>query len=414
MFALGMLLAVLVCPMHLLGQNGENLTGSVEGTGGAVLAGVKVTLVREETQAKQEIATAKDGSFAFTDLALGNYLLAIEATDFEPYSSILQVGTGGLSPLVIKLKLRTVAQNLTVKAYSNDERLSPESNTNSMDMNETALEGLPLETDYLQPFVETFLSPAAEGNEGASIVVDGVEGGALDMPTAAIRRLKIDRNPYSVKFQHPGAARAEITTEHGHYDRYEGSIAFYARNSIFDARNALADSNPNLNRRFVEASLGGSLPGREGSFFFAGQRLMDDESAVVSSLDTVALTGTLNINVPNPRRNDHLFLRTHWSLTDTQWLSLNYVFTDKSTRNKSVGGLTLPEQGFSEGRQTQRAQLEYSQALSPQLFNDLIFLFKKEDARTGDPATGPEILVNGAFTGGPSQIFEGTHRRGFD
>ena len=92
-----MLLAVLVCPMHLLGQNGENLTGSVEGTGGAVLAGVKVTLVREETQAKQEIATAKDGSFAFTDLALGNYLLAIEATDFEPYSSIIQVGIGELN-----------------------------------------------------------------------------------------------------------------------------------------------------------------------------------------------------------------------------------------------------------------------------------------------------------------------------
>src|SRR5205807_10111279 len=128
------MLLALVCPMHLLGQNGENLTGSVEGTGGAVLAGVKVTLVREETQAKQEIATAKDGSFAFPDLAPGNYLLAIEATDFEPYSSILQVGTGGLSALAINLKLRTVAQNLTVKAYSNDERLSPESNTNSMDM----------------------------------------------------------------------------------------------------------------------------------------------------------------------------------------------------------------------------------------------------------------------------------------
>src|SRR5438034_10932929 len=110
-----------------------------------------------------------------------------------------------------------------------------------------------------------------------SIVVDGVDGGELDMPNSAIRSVKIDRNPYSAEFQHPGAARAEITTKHGHGHRYRGSIGLLARNSVFDARNAFADTRPALNRRFLEGRLGGPLVGQNSYFFVAGDRLMNDE-----------------------------------------------------------------------------------------------------------------------------------------
>src|SRR5205085_10845368 len=150
---------------------------------------------------------------------------------------------------------------------------------------------LPLEIDYLQSFINTFTSPAGRGSEGVSIVVDGMDDGELDMPSSAIRSVKINRNPYSAEFQHPGSARAEITTKHGHHRRYYGTVAFFARNSIFDARNPFANTTPDLNRRFVEASLAGPLPGRSGNFFISGERLMDDESAVVNALNSVTLTG---------------------------------------------------------------------------------------------------------------------------
>lgn len=412
--ALGTLLSILIWPLLLTGQDGPSVTGKVQGTGGAALAGAKVTLVPQENQTKEETTTEEDGTFSFTQVTPGTYLLQVEASGFEAYRANIQVGMEKLHSLKIKLKVRTVEEEVVVRPDTSDDRLSPESNTESMKIDETFFSGLPLPVDYLQPFIDTFTSPAAQGSEGTSIVVDGVDGAELDMPTSAIRTLKINRNPYSAEFQHPGAARAEVTTKHGHKRRYEGTLALFARNSVLDARNAFATTNPNLNRRFVEGSLGGPLPGQNGSFFLAAQRLMNDESAVVNSLDTVALTGPLNRNVPTPQRRDHLFSRAQWSLTEVQSLSFNYTFSDQSSRNNGVGALVLPEQGFSTGRHTHRVQLIDSVAFSPQLRNEAVLVFKNQEDRSGSPASGPEILVSGVFTGGPSQSYDGKERRGFD
>jgi len=412
--ALCALLLVLVSAPALLAQDGISVTGKVQGTGGMQLAGAKVTLVHGETQAKQETISAEDGSFAFLHVVQGNYLLQVEADGFAPYETGIQVGAEKLAALRVKLKLRTVQEEVTVRPDTTDDRLSPESNTESMKIDETFFGGLPLPVDYLLPFIDTFTSPAVQGSAGTSIVVDGMDGGELDMPTSAVRSVKVNRNPYSAEFQHPGGARAEITTKRGHKHRYYGSLAFFARNSIFDARNALAQTNPNLNRRFVEGSLGGPLPRQNGFFFIAGDRLMDDESTVVNALNTVALTGPLNLNVPVPQRRDHLFARAQWSLTEMQTLSLNYTFTDHLNENNGVGALNLPEQGSSADRQTHRAQMIESAAISPQLRNEIIFVFKEQTSRSGSPANAPEILVNGAFVGGPSQLFDKRERRAFN
>ena len=412
--ALRALISVLVWALPLAAQDGMNLTGRVRETGGKALVGAIVTIVNKETLTKQETVTTEEGTFAFTQVSQGNYRVQVEAAGFEPYETSIRVETEELPPLKVKLRLQTVEEEVTVRPDTGDDRISPESNTESMKIDETFFNGLPVEVDYLLPFINTFTSPATQGIEGTSIVVDGVDGGELDMPTSAIRTMKINRNPYSAEFQHPGSARAEITTKHGHRRRYDGSIAFYARNSGFDARNPFASVNPNLNRKFIEASLGGPLTGHNGSFFLAGQRLMNEQDAVVNSLDTVALTGPLNINVPAPERRDHFFLRTQWALTEVQSLSLSYTISDQSSSNNGVEALTLPEQGFSFGRHTHRVQLMHSAALTPAFRDETIFVFKDQKDRTGGPANGPEILVNGFFVGGPSQSFDGKERRAFD
>ena len=413
--ALRLFLAFMMFPLLLLADESGNITGKVVESGGGRLTGVKVTLVNEETNTKQEVVTAEDGRFSFPDLTPGTYLLQIEASGFEPYKANIQVGTEKLNPLKIKLKLETVEEEVIVRPDTSNDRISPESNVQSMKVDETFFSGLPLAIDYLLPFIGTFTSPAAQGNEGTSIVVDGIEGGDLDMPATAIRTVKINRNPYSAEFQHPGGARAEITTKHGHHHRYYGSAAFFARNSVFDARNAFAGTKPELNRRFfVEGGLSGPLPGKNGNFFVAGDRLMDDESAVVNALNTVALTGPVNLNVPAPRRRDHLFSRAQWSPTEMQTLSLNYTFSDHSSENNGVGALSLPEQGASASGHTHRAQLIESAAFSPEFRHQIILVFKDETSRSGNQASGPEILVNGVFTGGPSQTFDGKEARAFD
>src|SRR5438552_4798097 len=186
-FARRAFLSVFIWAFHVLGQDGISLRGKVQGTGGTQLGGAKATLVNEETQAKQETITAEDGSFAFAQVAPGDYLLRVEAKGFEPYRASIQLGTDEPASLKIRLKLQTVEEELIVRPDTSDDRLSPESNTQSMKVDETFFSGLPLAVDYLLPFIETFTYPGARGSEGTSIVVDGIEGGELDMPTSAIR-----------------------------------------------------------------------------------------------------------------------------------------------------------------------------------------------------------------------------------
>src|SRR5438094_5608273 len=148
----------------------------------------------------------------------------MEGGRFEPYETNIQVGTEKLNPLKIKLKLETVEEEVIVRPDTSNDRVSPESNVQSMKVDETFFNGLPLDVDYLLPFIDTFASAAVQGHEGTSIVVDGVDGGELDMPSSAIRSVKIDRNPYSAEIQHPGVSQAEITTNHGHRHRVHSSF----------------------------------------------------------------------------------------------------------------------------------------------------------------------------------------------
>src|SRR5438046_7821609 len=133
----------------------------------------------------------------------------------------MRVGKEQMILLKSEVKIETVEEEVIGRSDRSNDRRSPESNVQSMKVDETFFNGLPLDVDYLLPFIDTFTSAAAQGHEGTSIVVDGVDGGELDMPNSAIRSVKIDRNPYSAEFQHHGAARAEITTKHGHEHRYQ-------------------------------------------------------------------------------------------------------------------------------------------------------------------------------------------------
>src|SRR5438874_13704300 len=66
--ALRTLLSVLIWALPVPAQDGVSVTGSVRETGGNALGGAKVTLVNQETQAKEETVTNEAGTFTFTQV----------------------------------------------------------------------------------------------------------------------------------------------------------------------------------------------------------------------------------------------------------------------------------------------------------------------------------------------------------
>ena len=257
-----------------------------------------------------------------------------------------------------------------------------------------------------------FISPAAQGSEGASIVVDGIEGELLDVPSSAIESVRVNRNPYSALFQHPGKARVEVSTKRGHRSRrLDGGIEMSARNSMFAARNAFAKSVPDMDRRFLQPNVGGALPGKKSSFYFAAARTVNDESAVVNAM---TLAGPFVANVPTSRHHDSILTRIQWWPTALQTVFATYGFSDQAFRNREIGGFNLPERGVAGARHKHKITLTYRALLPPNWGNSLLVGITNEDEHTGNPASAPAIVVNKAFAAGPSQSFTTDKGRSFD
>lgn len=385
-------------------QNGVTVSGSVEDPNGAAIPKAKLTLTGKATGEARQTTADTGGSFSFENIAPGDYTLRGEAKNFEAAESKLKVGAQPVGDVKLKLKVGAKEEEVTISGSSKEEELgvTMDRNADRLNFDDDLLRGLPAPGQNPLSIISSFLSPAAQGGEGLNVVVDGVEAGGLSLPAGALRRVRINRNPYSAEFRRPGKSRVEVYTEEGSFRRYRGRVSFYSRNSVFDARNAFAGARPDLSRQLIEANIAGPLFGKRASFFVSGERLINDESAVVNAR---TLAGSLIVNVPTPERRTNLLGRVEIRAGKAHTLLGIYNFLDESERNRGAGALKLAEQGYASAERRHRFQFSDRMILSPRLLNDLRFVVEREERQAGRLATAPAIIVQGAFTGGAPQTF---------
>jgi hypothetical protein len=402
--------ALLMFPALLLAQTSRALDGVVQDETAAAIPGARVTLVGQGTGAARSTTSKQDGTFRFEDVSQASYVLKIEIGGFETYQKVVTVSAEELTPLRIRLRV-AAEDDVTVEGDAAGQLSTSGSDAATTKLDDSWLRDLPTGSDDVLALIARFTSPAAQGSEGASIVVDGVEGDQLDVPSSAIDSVKVNRNPYSAVFQHPGKARVEVSTKRGHRSRrLDGGIELSSRNSMFAARNAFAKSVPDLDRRFLQPNVGGAL-GKKSSFYFAAARTVNDESAVVNAM---TLAGPFVANVPTSRHHDSILTRIQWWPTALHTLYATYGFSDQAFRNRDTGGFNLPERGVAGARHKHKVTLTYRALLPPNWSNSLLVGLTSEDEHTGNSASAPAIVVNKAFAAGPSQSFTTDRGRSFD
>src|SRR6266478_369978 len=112
-----LLLAVLTETAAVAQIETATLVGAVRDSSGAVVAGVKVTIVNSETSFRSETATSSEGNYYLPYLKPGSYQVTLEAPGFKRYvREGVMIRAGETPRLDIAMELGAVTEQVEVRA----------------------------------------------------------------------------------------------------------------------------------------------------------------------------------------------------------------------------------------------------------------------------------------------------------
>jgi hypothetical protein len=372
----------------------------------AEVAEAQVTLLTSNGSVQASTTTDRVGYFFFDDLPHGKYRLRIHATGFKDGLVDVTVSTKPLAALRITLAISAVSEVVSVTADETIPQTSSDAseNLNSNNITRDALDRVPVfDLDYIT-LLSRFLSDDAIASSGVSLVVNGVEANGPGVSASAVQEVKINQNPYSARFARPGRARVEITTKAG-TPAYHGTVNFLTRNSVFDASNVLATTKPSESRYMEEGSFTGPL-GRDkrNTFLLSLEQDNDNLQAVVHAFGSTSGTATtIDENVPAPERHFFGSFRAFHDFDNGDQVWVGYSYEDQKLRNQGIGGLVLPEAGYTTGFTEHEINVSYRRIFSSKWVNQLRFLFGHNDNPTVSNVAVSQMVVQGYFTGGGAQ-----------
>src|SRR5713101_8220916 len=382
-----------------LGQGTGALRGTVKDSSGQIVVGADVKLRNPATGEEFSTSSDEEGRFRFKGLVLGNYLLVVTDPGFKPAELPVSVGDQNEDKLRVVLQVASDAESVRVSANDVNVPLASQ-NADAIELDHRWMENLPSKEADPLAVPSLFLNPAAASSLGPMILVDGVESSALEVPLTSIKRILVNKSPYSAEFARPGRGRIEIFTRKGDRQDFHGNITFLARNSIFDARNAFAQTKPPSQREIAEAELDGPL-GQRVRFLVAGRYFTSDDNSVVHAHTP---TGLVVDNVDVPEHNTRPFGRLEFDLSSNHTLTLIYKFKNKGQENQGIRSFDLPERATDFSIHESEVKVFERAILSPHFLNDLRFSYKDEPQQTTSISNQPAVIVLGAFNSGGAQF----------
>jgi outer membrane receptor for ferrienterochelin and colicin len=414
-----LIIPALTCALY--GQSSVSLRVQVVDEMGAVIAGARAMLTSADGKKRTAVANAS-GEITITNLTPGTYTLTVAFNGFETYlEPELKVPTP-TQPLKIILKIAPVKDEINVKSEGAALSVEPDRNLNMIILDESFIQTLPDNEEDLLKFLQALAGPAGTGVNGgqsaAQIYIDGFPGGSLP-PREAIMQIRINQNPFSAEYSHPGIGRIEIITKPGN-DQWRGQLGLSLRNSTLDARNAFAQVKPDLDQKRYSFNFNGPVIKKKMSFFANVERRLLNGSGIVRAQ---TLDGLFIANVPAPSSNTSFFLRSSYLVNKKNTLNFGYSYVSSESKNREFGArfgggfgsfgfagsnsgggnnYLLPERGSNSENTNHTLQVSNLHLISSRLVHETHLRFQHEQRDSKANTQGVAINVIDAFYGGGS------------
>lgn len=272
---------------------GGRILGRVGDPTGAVLAGVQVKLVNEQTGVTQTTQTDKTGYYEFPAVPVGNYDLQYEQSGFK------KAVKKGITLLVNQV----ITMNMTMQVGATQEVVEVTSEAPLVDttstqlgavINDRSMTSLPLNSRdayqflQLQPGVQSQMgNPLIYGSDQAGAVsVNGGRGRAnnfsvnggdandafVNLPTVqpspdSIQEFRVLTNTFDAEYGRNSGSVVNVITKSG-TNRFHGDVYEFFRNKVLNARNYFESTTPQFQQNQFGATFGGPII-KDRTFFFA-------------------------------------------------------------------------------------------------------------------------------------------------
>jgi hypothetical protein len=285
------------------GASGRIL-GRVADPSGAVLAGVKITLLNEATGINRDVLTNDSGDYNFVDVVPGTYTVQFELKGFKKNVQkdvIVDVN----QVVTLNSALQIGGSQETVEVTSEAPQVDTSSTQLGAVINDRSVNELPLNTRdtyqflQLQPGVQAQLGSSgalfAGTSDAGSVSVNGgrtrannfsVNGGDandqfVNTPTIqptpdSVEEFRVITNTFDAEYGRNSGSVVNVITKSG-TNSFHGNVYEYFRNTILDARGYPDTSTPQLNQNQFGGTFGGPIK-KDRTFFFLsyeGRRIRD-------------------------------------------------------------------------------------------------------------------------------------------
>ncbi len=378
------------------------IRGTVTDPTGALVASAGVTLSSVSGTSKTE-KSAHDGSFHFAGVEAGNYTLVITAKGFAPTTvEDVVVRAGAVLQQNVTVQLPVEQQQVEVTEGALGVSTGADNNASAVVIKGKDLDALSDDPDELQNELTALAGPAA-GPNGAQIFIDGFTGGQLP-PKSSIREIRINQNPFSAQYDKLGYGRIEILTKPG-TDKLHGNLMVMGNDSAFNSLNPFVSQEPAYYTTFMNGSAGGAL-GRKASWFGSVFRRDNASNSIVNAelLDTNSNVYNYTAAVANPQSRLDISPRLDFQLGDKNTLTVRYMLDRQKQTNSGVSQFALSSQAYNVANYENSLQVSDTQVLSANAINETRFQYIRAHDNQAAQYTDPTLTVQGAFTGGGSNL----------
>jgi hypothetical protein len=375
---------------------GVHIEGIVTDPTGAVIPGAQIQAADSETA-----TTDTSGHFALTCVPAGSDKLIVQADGFTSATAPGGKRAGETANLALQLTMAQVTTD--VQVTDDPTAMDPDHGAGTTIMDTKAVQQLADDPDDFLRQLQVLA--AGDGGDPSStlITVDGFQNGSALPPKSSIASIRINPDLFSSQYYFPpfDGGLIEIFTKPG-ADSIHGALFYTGSPGAFNATDPFSTTATPASKKRYGFELSGPIIPKKSGFSLALEKRDINEFNVVNAttLDANGNPAPFQQTVAAPQRLWIASARGDWQVTPKDVAVLAFAANVNNLGNQGVGGLVLPEAGYSNLVSEYDLRFSNTLTLNPNLLHETRIGYTWKRNQQTPNSTDPSQQVNGYFVGG--------------